>query len=110
MKGALAIRKPVQTAYLNTGSTNITTSAWVTLLAAASNLVAASAVEIFNPSGSTLIIALGAAGSEVAIPYTIIPGGTVVVLAMEIPAKTRVSVKAVDTTVSSGYMVFNEYA
>lgn len=110
MKAGLAVRKPVQTARLDTAGTNITNAAWVTLLAKASNLVACSAVEIFNPSGSTIIISTGDAGSEVIIPYTIIPGGTVVLLAFEIPAGKRIAVKAIDATVISGFMVLNQYA
>jgi hypothetical protein len=109
MKAGLAIRKPVQTVYLNMASTNVPTGSWTTLLAALSNLVACSAVEIFCPAGSTVQIATGAAGHEVAIPYTIPPGGTSCPIVMEIAAKVRISLQAVDTSITSGYFILNMY-
>lgn len=107
MKGASALRRPTQTARLDTSGTNITTSAYVTFLAAASNLYGTSGVEIFNPTGSTILIATGTAGSEILIPYSILPGGSSIMLPIEIQKGARIAMKAVDVTASSGLIVLN---
>lgn len=105
MKGAIALRKPVGTVCLDMSSTNVTTSAWATVLAAL--VQACSAVECINQSGSPLLIALGAGGSEVAIPYTVPPGGSAVLIPVEMKNGARLSAKAVGTSVSAGYLIFN---
>lgn len=110
MKTAAALRRPVQTTTLDMSSTNITTSGYATLLAKASNLHACSAFEIFNPSGSAMSIATGDAGSEVLLPYTILPGGTTGFIAAEIPSGVRISLKAFDTNVAIGRFVLNQFA
>lgn len=111
MKGALALRKPVETLTLNLASTNITTSAWAEILALTT--AACSAIEIFNPSGSTLMFSQGAAGQETIgtnlFPLSVLPGGTPGIIPIEIGKGKRLSMKAVDTTVSSGYLVINFY-
>ena len=109
MKGAAALRRAVATTTLEMGTTNVTTAAWATLLAAASNMNACSGLEIFNPSGSAMQIATGAAGSETTLPYTILPGGTTGFLAIEIPSGTRISLKAIDTNVAAGLFVLNQF-
>jgi hypothetical protein len=100
--------KPVATYRLDMSGTNVTTAAWVTLTAATTK--ACAAVEIFNPSGSTMQIALGGSGSEVAEPYSILPGGSGIFLPWEIAKAVRISLKAVDTTASTGYFVVNTFA
>lgn len=109
MKGAVALRKPNQTTTLDMSVTNITTSGFATLLAKLSNSHPCSAIEIFNPSGSPMIIALGDAGSEVAIPYTILPGGTTGLIAWEIAKSVRISLKAYDAAVTSGRFILNQF-
>lgn len=110
MKGAVAIRKPVKTVTLDMSGANITTSAWVQILAAASNLYGCSAIEVFNPSGSSIQIATGAAASEVALPMTILPGGTSGPVPFEISGGKRISLKAIDANVTSGLFVINFFA
>lgn len=110
MKGAIATRKPVQTATLDTSGGNITTAAWKTLVTAAANTRACSQLEVFNPSGSSVQIAVGSAGNEVAYPMTILPGGTPGPVTFEIPSGQRVSVKAIDANITSGLFVLNFYA
>ena len=110
MKGAGALRKPVQTTTLNMTNTNVPTGSWTTLLAKASNNVGCSAIEVFAPDGSVLQIATGDAGSEKALPYTILPGGSNLMLPMEIPAGVRISLQAIDTGVTAGYFVLNQFA
>ena len=88
-------------------STNLTTSAWTTVIAALTS--ACSAIEVFNPSGSPIQFALGAAGSEVAIPYTILPGGTTSFIPFEMTNKSRLSAEVVagGSTISTGYLIVN---
>ncbi len=107
MKSALALRQSCQTANLLMSSTNITTSAWVELIAALT--YAASGVEVINNSGQPLQIAIGGAGSEVAIPYTVPPGGTPGVITQTIPKGSRISFKAIGATVNSGYLILNAF-
>ncbi len=108
----LLARKPVGTIYLNCASTNITTSAWVQLIA--SIPLAATGIEIFNPSDAKIQLSFGPAGSETLaqylVPYTIIPGGSTGVLPVEVPCKTRLSVQAIDQNVTGDYFVINFFA
>jgi hypothetical protein len=68
-----------------------------------------SAIEIFSGSGSIIKVSLGAAGLEYAseIPYYITPGGSSILLPIEIKKGTRISAKAVDTTANVGTLVIN---
>ena len=103
------VRKPVHKLYLDTNSTNITTSAWVEVDASIDE--PASAVELFNGSGRLLKLALGAAASEVEIPYYLSPGGSSILVSLyDFPKGSRLSVRAVDATASSGLIVFNFFA
>ena len=106
MKGTIALRKPVYTLVYSMTSVNIPSGSWVQL---ASTLpAAASAVEIFNGSASALTISIGAAGREVAFPYTIIPGGPATVIPAEIPHGSRFAAQTADgSTASAGYLIFN---
>lgn len=109
MKSGLAIRKPTQTARYDLSGGAIGTSAYVTILAKASNLYASSALEIFNPSPATMKIATGDAGSEVDLPYSVLPGG-MNILAFEIPKGVRISMKAADQTSGAvGLVVINQF-
>lgn len=84
-------------------STNVTTSAYVQLVA--STAVEIHSLEIFDSSGSTLKIAIGAAASEVD-QFLVFPGGNgrrdIV-----IPAGQRISIKAVSATASVGELSIN---
>lgn len=104
MRGLLT-RKPVQSVTLDTAIGSITTSAWKELSSALS--AACSGLEIFNGSGSSIQIATGAAGSEVALPYTVLPGGTTGMISAEISKGVRLSAKAIDVTMSTGYFIVN---
>lgn len=85
----------------------ITTAAWATLVAAVGK--ACTAVEIFNPSGSTIQLSLGAAGQELTalIPYTVLPGGSSILLPIEISSGKRISAKAVDQNATTGIFTMN---
>lgn len=86
-------------------STNVDDSAWVELVSdVGANEI--KKVQIFMSSGEPLYVGVGAAASEVIQGY-IIPGGNGFV-DLEIPASSRVSVKAVNAvTVSSGSLLVN---
>lgn len=103
MRGLLA-RVPVLTVRYN-AATPITTSAWAQISAALGK--PASAVEIFNGSGSILQIAKGALGAEVAFPYTVPPGTLTTVLPFEFQNLSRITMKAVDQDTTEGYIILN---
>lgn len=111
MRGAVALRKPVQAIRYDLSGGAIGNAAWVQILTAANNKVACSGIEIFNPTGSTILLALGAPGSEVAIPYSILPGGTTGFLSMEIASGKAISMKTVDAagTGAVGIILLNQF-
>jgi hypothetical protein len=84
-------------------STNVTTAAYVELIASTSN--AYKEIEIFDSSGQTLKLAFGAAASEVD-KMLIFPGGNSTVR-LAVPAATRISIKAVSATASVGEISIN---
>jgi hypothetical protein len=87
---------------LDYSSTNVTTSAYVQLVASTS--AATKRLQIFDSSGQTMILAVGGSGSEVDKFY-IFPGGIDINYA--IPAGSRISVKAVSGTASVGELSIN---
>lgn len=84
-------------------STSVTTAAYVQLIA--STAAAISELYIFDSSGQTLVLATGAAASEVDQIY-ITPGGNGVV-PLAIAAGVRVSIKAVSATANVGEIDIN---
>lgn len=86
--------------------TNVTTGAWVQLL---SSVGAADIkeIEIFDSSGETLELGVGAAASEVSKVY-VVPGGNGRI-PMQIATGTRLAIKAVSATANSGEIVINLY-
>lgn len=91
--------------YKDYSSGNVTTGAYVQLIASTTS--ATSLLDIFDSSGQAMIIAVGAAASEVDQFY-VFPGGNGQVQ-LAIPAGSRVSVKALTATASSGYLLLNLY-
>lgn len=86
-------------------SVNVTTSAYTQLVASTTSLT--TEIEIFDSSGQTLALALGAAASEVNQVY-IIPGGNGRI-PLAIPAGSRVSVKAISANATAGELDINFY-
>jgi len=86
-------------------STNVTTAAYVQVMAATALLD--SWCEIFDSSGQTLVFAFGAPGSEVD-QFRIFPGGNPSI-PLKIPAGTPLSLKAITATASSGEFDLNCY-
>jgi hypothetical protein len=100
-KGRAIANAPVYNAY---STTNVLTSAFVQLIA--STTLVANYVDIFDSSGNAMIIAVGAAGSEVIQAY-IPPGGDQIPLT--IAAGSRVSIKALTASSTSGFLLVNLY-
>jgi hypothetical protein len=90
-------------ARIDISGTNITTGAYVQLIAATSG--AAKKIEIQHQCGSSLYLAFGGAGSEV--DKLIIPPGGNGLISLNIPASTRLSVKAIATNATSGELMVN---
>ncbi len=106
MSGRILARKPVRTHRLSFVTSPVDNSAWVQVSAATDQ--PCSAIEVFNPSGATLRIATGSSGNEVDIPYTILPGGSSIMIPWEISKGKRIAIKGVDTTqAASGIFVLN---
>lgn len=93
----------VQFARLEYSSTNVTTAAYVELIASTTALT--KKLQIFDSSGQTLYLALGAAASEVD-KLIIVPGGNGDIQ-VSIPASTRISLKAISATANTGEIVVN---
>lgn len=87
-------------------SGTVTTAAYTELLAATPG-VQANTLEIFDSSGQTLVLATGASGSEIDRLY-ITPGGNGPVR-VAIPPSTRLSIKAISASASSGEIDLNVY-
>lgn len=84
-------------------STNVTTSAWVQLIASTSAQI--NKISIFDSSGQTLEIGFGAMGSEVA-KFIVFPGGNGDIT-LSIPASTRISIQALSATANNGEFDLN---
>jgi hypothetical protein len=84
---------------------SVSTASYTQLIA--STAAAYSAIEIFDSSGETLKIAIGAAGSEVD-QFLIFPGGNGR-LPYTIASGSRISIRAVSNTASVGEICINFY-
>lgn len=89
-------------AYHDYASTNVTTAAYTQLVASVSQNT--HKIQIFDSSGETMILALGAAGAETDLMY-IFPGG--IEHNVYIPVGQRLSIKAKTANATSGYIVAN---
>jgi len=79
-------------------TTNVTTSAYVTLVASTSSC---SKLQITDTSGQLLKLATGIAGSEVDICTCTVSGS--VIVPIYIPAGQRLSIKAVSASATTGF-------
>jgi hypothetical protein len=86
-------------------SVNVTTGAYVQLIASTTGTIRK--LEIFDSSGRTLVLATGAAASEVDLLY-ITPGGNGTIT-VTIASGTRLSIKAVSANATAGELVLNTY-
>lgn len=79
--------------------TPVTTGAWVQLIASTPS--AASALLVFDSSGSTLEIGTGGAGVETRV-LLVTPGGPDALVPITVPSGTRVSIRAVSADATAG--------
>lgn len=86
---------------LSYSSTNVGTSAYVTLVA--STPINTSQLLICDTSGKILKIASGAANSEVDLFTVPVSSCMLFPLAPVLPSGTRLSIKAIDASATSGY-------
>lgn len=86
----------------NYSTTNVTTSAYVQLIASTSSDV--NRLYIFDSSGQDLTLATGGSGSEVD-QIQISPGGWNMSIDLYIPSGTRISIKSQSATASSGILL-----
>lgn len=87
-------------------SVNVTTGAWVELIANI-GATAARGLTLFDSGGYTMELGIGGAGSE-ARTLLIPPGGFNGVIEMNIPANSRVSIRAIGiATVNAGEIALN---
>jgi hypothetical protein len=89
----------------NYASVNVTTSAWTQLIA--STAAAATEIEIFDSSGETLELGIGAAASESRIAI-IIPGGNGRI-PVAVASGSRLSVRAISANATVGEICINLY-
>lgn len=85
--------------------TAVTTAAYVQLIASTAHQI--KKLEIFDSSGQTLVLATGAAASEVDLLY-VTPGGNGQI-SIDIAAGTRLSIKAISANATSGEIDINAY-
>jgi hypothetical protein len=90
------------TTFVNYGAASVTTGAWTQLVASVSANV--EEIQIFDSSGQTLEIGIGAAASEARL-FLVPPGGTTV--QAKILSGARVSIRAVSGLANSGNLVIN---
>lgn len=83
-------------------ATPVTTSAYTQIIASTSGTI--NQLHIFDSSGEGLILATGAAASEVNVAY-IPPGGLNAALDLAIPSGTRLSIKALTAATASGNLM-----
>ena len=88
--------------YNNYASTSVTTSAYTQVVASTTSIT--QKLSIFDSSGQAMILAVGAGGSEVDQFY-IPPGGGD--FSLNIPASSRVSIKALTANATSGYILIS---
>ena len=99
-------RSVVTTVRNDYSSTNVTTGAWVELIASTASEI--NELSIFDSSGETLELGTGAAASETRL-MLIFPGGNGRE-PVQIPSGTRVSIRAVSATASVGELDINFYS
>lgn len=86
---------------LSYSATNVSSSAYVTLFASTPTSV--SKLEILDSSGQIMKIALGSAGNEMDICTAPVSG--TILLPYFLPIGSRLSIRAVATSASTGYSV-----
>ena len=104
--GSSAGRTKVDLIRNDYSSTSVTTAAYVQLVASTSADI--NKLQVFDSSGETLVIAVGAAAAEVNQFY-IFPGGNGEV-ELYIPSGSRISVKAISANATAGELTINTFS
>ena len=102
---AFSVGNPVTQSRIDYSTTTVTTTAWTTVVADMPSVV--STIEIFDSSGKTLQLGIGAAGSETRMLY-VLPGGNGQVR-LNMPQSSRLSIKGVSGAATSGELTVNLY-
>ena len=101
----MTTKVPVKSIVINADTINLLFTSWTEVLGALD--YSASHFEVYNGSTTPIQIATGASGKEVALPYTIMGGGTDGVVSQAIGAGSRVSLRPVDSNITDGFVVIN---
>ena len=96
---------PVEKALLNTSVTPITTAAFTEIISATAGAI--KEIEIFNKTGSILILGVGPASGEEELIY--IGSDGLSRQTVPIPAGSRVALKAVQADVQDGLVLLNAF-
>lgn len=103
----LLATRPVHKLRLDIAGTNITTGAWVEI--EDSMPKACDAIEVFYTGESILRLAQGASGSEVEMDMYLVPGGSPILIPVNIARSKRLAVRALDQNSTFGELVINFY-
>jgi hypothetical protein len=102
--GSLATKNIVDKVRHDYSSVNVTTGAYVELVASLAADV--TAIEVFDSSGRIINFAVGAAASEVDKLF-ITPGGNEDLIGVQLSSGDRIAIKAVDGNATVGDIVIN---
>lgn len=103
---AAAGRSYSDSARLDYSSSNVTTGAYVQVIA--STAAAFNAITVFNGCGESIYLATGGAGAE-SVKSIVPPGGLDGTISLAIAASTRIAVKGLSGSCTSGQFIINGY-
>lgn len=95
-----------ETIYRDYSTAGVTTAAWVELIASTSDII--STWSVFDGSGEVLELGVGALGAETR--FALIQPGGGDVFEHQIPAGSRISIKAITANVTDGWLVVNAWS
>ena len=101
----MSSKVPVKSIVWNATSNPLLSSGWTEVLA--SLPFSASHFEVYTGSTTPLQIAVGPAGNEEALEYTVIGGSTPGPVKQSLGTGARLSVKPIDSNISDGFIVIN---
>jgi len=95
----------VSPGYVDTSSTNVTSSAYVNAITSTSDV--AKSVSVYNGSTSAMVLAISTGGGAYADKLLISPSGWTPVMKLFIPAGASVGLKSKGATASTGVVLIN---
>lgn len=98
-------KTPVSFARVEYSSSNVTAAAYTEIISD-TGATAGKEVIIFHANGEPIYLAIGAAASEVD-QMIVIPGGFNHPVELSVPANSRLSVKALSNTITTGQIIIN---